>query len=185
MAASEASGGSGGFQARKARLRAAFLDHLPARLDEARALLADLTGPTLDAAQLEPMRLVMHTIKGSAGSFGLADIAEQASHADAAIKAHEPAMDADALIRLLAERIEALSQLATAAPAAAASTGFELPSATRTTGPATPPADADVASAAWMRMPRRHPRVDQPKRHRRSAMGTWSTCATTTPRWRN
>lgn len=81
-----------GFQARLARLRAAFLDQLPGRLAgatadlaTARAGIADWTGTARPA--LARLGLALHTLKGSSGSFGLNDLHDQAVAADAAVTA--------------------------------------------------------------------------------------------------
>jgi diguanylate cyclase (GGDEF)-like protein len=74
------------FKTRKDRLRLAFLEQLPARLDEARTLLAVLSGAEPDLAALVRLELFFHTIKGSSGSFGLTAIGDLARQADDALK---------------------------------------------------------------------------------------------------
>ncbi|WP_295456696.1 diguanylate cyclase [uncultured Thiodictyon sp.] len=77
-----ASASSETFKARKARLRAAFLDQLPQRLREARVHLTRLP----DQAALVALELAFHTIKGSSGSFALTTITELAREADDVLK---------------------------------------------------------------------------------------------------
>lgn len=78
---------SEGFQARKARLREAFRAQLPARLAEARARLAAIQPGPAGRDDLARLELVLHTIKGSSGSFGLLGISEGAREADELVKA--------------------------------------------------------------------------------------------------
>jgi len=118
------------FKARKARLRAAFLEQLPQRLQAARALL---TGPPTDAgdrAGLVQLHLALHTVKGSAASFGLTAISELAREGDELLK---PALAADAasppglnaaLAAILA-RLEALASGPAAGADHAEHFGFE------------------------------------------------------------
>lgn len=78
---------SEGFQARKARLREAFRAQLPARLAEARTRLAAIQPGPAGRDDLARLELVLHTIKGSSGSFGLLGISEGAREADELVKA--------------------------------------------------------------------------------------------------
>ena len=78
---------SEGFQARKARLREAFRAQLPARLAEARARLAAIQPGAAGRDDLARLELVLHTLKGSSGSFGLLGISEGAREADELVKA--------------------------------------------------------------------------------------------------
>ncbi len=115
------------FKARKARLRAAFLAQVPERLAAARALLPDATGGQGD---LEDLRRLFHTLKGSAGSFGLTALSELSHQADQALGSALAvgAAPTPALWESLAIVIERLEVLARAPAEAEERRGFEPPS---------------------------------------------------------
>jgi DNA-binding response OmpR family regulator/HPt (histidine-containing phosphotransfer) domain-containing protein len=103
---------SEGFQARKARLREAFRAQLPARLAEARARLAAIQPGPAGRDDLARLELVLHTLKGSSGSFGLLGISEGAREADELVKAalatQEPVTPD--LLATLSDLLERLAQ---------------------------------------------------------------------------
>lgn len=98
------------FEARKARLRAAFLAQLPERVAVARAQLAEVQPGPADAEQLEPLRRLFHTLKGSGASFGCADVAALAADADATLRAliAENRSVTEALLQQLRQTLDAL-----------------------------------------------------------------------------
>lgn len=109
------------FKARKARLRAAFLEQLPQRLHAARALLTAPPTPAGDRAGLVQLHLVLHTVKGSAASFGLTALSELAREGDELLQASLTADAASppglsAALAAVLERLESLA-LGPAAPA--------------------------------------------------------------------
>jgi diguanylate cyclase (GGDEF)-like protein len=74
------------FKSRKARLRATFIEQLPERLAEARAILARCPDTGVQAATLRDIERVFHTLKGSSASFGLTVVADLARQADERLK---------------------------------------------------------------------------------------------------
>lgn len=122
------------FQARKARLRAAFLEQLPERLEEARRHLAALAPGSLDQARLESLSVLFHTLKGSGATFGFQPLGEVAKRAEHQVRA---ALDSGAAVtaELVAMLAGLLDDLDTRLRAAAVQTdpdvapGFELPPA--------------------------------------------------------
>lgn len=70
------------FQERKRRLRASFIEQLPDRLRQARALLADLTSTERQDEPLTQLHLIFHTLKGSGASFGFNAINASAKEAE-------------------------------------------------------------------------------------------------------
>lgn len=77
---------SEGFQARKARLREAFRAQLPMRLAEARERLATIQPGEAGREGLARLELLLHTLKGSSGSFGLLGTSEAVREVDDMVK---------------------------------------------------------------------------------------------------
>jgi diguanylate cyclase (GGDEF)-like protein len=75
------------FEARKARLRAAFLAQLQTKVAAARGQLAEMRPGPVESAQLEPLQRLFHTLKGSGASFGCADVAARSAEAEATLLA--------------------------------------------------------------------------------------------------
>jgi len=100
------------FEARKARLRAAFLAQLPEKVAVARAQLAEVQPGPADAEQLEPLRRLFHTLKGSGASFGCADVAALSADADATLRAlvAEHRSLTEALLQDLRQTLDALER---------------------------------------------------------------------------
>lgn len=120
------------FQIRKARLRGAFLEQLPQRLEEARLLLAELVPDSIDQVRLDDLYVLFHTLKGSGATFGFQQLSDVAKTAEHQVRA---AMDAGTVVTsalvetlevLLAE-LDALLRVAVVQTDPDVAPSFELP----------------------------------------------------------
>ena len=71
-----------------AGLRRAFLDRIPSFADDAESAIASLRREPRSIEHLSALRLVLHKIVGSGGSFGLAGIAANAAASAALCREH-------------------------------------------------------------------------------------------------
>ncbi len=151
---------SEGFQARKARLRAAFRAQLPVRLAEAQAQLAAIQSGAAGREGLARLELTLHTLKGSSGSFGLVNFSEGVREADDLVKAALATEDpvTPHLLRSLAVLLERLARvdLEPEGSAPGEHLGFEpLPSIA-------PDPRPELTSIPATRDPNAHPRGERP-----------------------
>jgi diguanylate cyclase (GGDEF)-like protein len=70
---------------RIARLRASFVEQLPQRLDDMQALWASLQDAGDSAETIDALHRGLHNLKGTASSFGFADLARAAEQAEACV----------------------------------------------------------------------------------------------------
>ena len=70
---------------RIARLRATFVEQLPQRLDAMQALWASLQDASAHAETIDALHRGLHNLKGTASSFGFADLARAAEQAEACV----------------------------------------------------------------------------------------------------
>ncbi len=71
-----------------AGLRRAFLDRIPSFADDAESAIAGMRREPRSNVHLSALRLVLHKIVGSGGSFGLAGIAATAAASEALCREH-------------------------------------------------------------------------------------------------
>lgn len=97
------------FSARIAALRAAFVERLPAQIEQLETLCRETVAGPLDAATLREARLAAHNLRGSTGTYDLTELSRAAGVLDDLFKAAESdALAADALRADLARALDAL-----------------------------------------------------------------------------
>ena len=73
--------------AEMARLRMAYLDHLPAEIDELASLATRLAGSEADRPGMETLHQRLHKLAGSGGTFGLKTLSERARSLETQVQA--------------------------------------------------------------------------------------------------
>lgn len=76
-------------KSRLARLRAAFIESLSERLEEAQQLAGTMQKPPVDPATVEALHTVFHNLKGVANVFGLGDIGAAAIQGEKVLESYQ------------------------------------------------------------------------------------------------